>query len=339
MQFGLFTFGDIGTNPATNETITAQQRMQYLLEEAELAEQVGIDVFGIGEHHRPDYAVSAPAIVLAAIAARTKKIRLTSAVTVLSSEDPVRAFQQFATVDLLSNGRAELMAGRGSFIESFPLFGHNLNDYDVLFEEKLELLLRIRKSTIVNWEGKHTQTISQRGVFPRPVQEPLPVWIAVGGTPASVVRAAQYGLPLALAIIGGQPAQFVPLINLYKEAWTKSGHAPVEIQFAINAHSFIAETSQQARDIFWPAYGAVMTRIGRERGWSPMTRAQFDAACGPNGHLLVGSPQEVSDKIAQHKELFGHTRFAAQMSIGAVPQSALMKSIELFGTDVIPQFR
>ncbi|RYY39579.1 MAG: LLM class flavin-dependent oxidoreductase [Chitinophagaceae bacterium] len=338
MQFGLFTFGDIGTNPSTNETITAQQRMNYLIEEAVLAEQVGVDVFGIGEHHRPDYAVSSPATVLAAIAARTSTIRLTSAVTVLSSEDPVRVFQQFATVDLLSNGRAEIMAGRGSFIESFPLFGYDLDDYDVLFEEKLEMLLRLRNSVIVNWEGKHTQRISQRGVFPRPVQQPLPVWIAVGGTPASVVRAAQNGLPLAIAIIGGQPAHFVPLVNLYKETWTKSGHDAAQMEFAINGHSFIAETSQAARDTFWPAYAAVMTRIGRERGWPPMTRAQFDAGCAPSGHLLVGSPQEVADKIAYQREIFGCTRFAAQMSIGAVPQQALMKSIELYGTQVIPQF-
>ncbi|GAB4094279.1 LLM class flavin-dependent oxidoreductase [Flaviaesturariibacter terrae] len=337
MQFGLFSFGDIGSNPASNETITAQQRLLYLLDEAELAESVGFDVFGVGEHHRVDYAVSAPAVVLGAIAARTKRIRLSSAVTVLSSEDPVRAYEQFATVDLLSGGRAELMAGRGSFIESFPLFGYDLKDYDTLFEEKLELLLRIRDSVIVNWQGRHTQTISQRPVFPRSLQEPLPVWIAVGGTPESVVRAAQYKLPLALAIIGGQPAQFVPLINLYKEAWAKSGHDAAALQLAVNGHCFVASTTQEARDTFWPPYASVMTRIGRERGWPPMTRAQFDAACGPNGALLVGSPQEVADKIGRYRELFGNTRFAAQMSIGAVPQGALMRSIELFGKEVIPR--
>lgn len=339
MQFGIFTFGDIGTNPVTGDVITAQQRLQSLIEEAELTEAVGLDVFGVGEHHRPDYAVSAPAVVLAAIAARTKRIRLTSAVTVLSSEDPVRAYQQFATVDLLSGGRAELMAGRGSFIESFPLFGYDLSDYDALFEEKLELLLRIRQSSIVNWQGTHTQTISQRGVFPRAAQEPLPVWIAVGGTPESVVRAAGHGLPLAIAIIGGQPAHFVPLVNLYKEAWTRSGHDAAALQLAINCHSFVAKTSQEARDTFWPPYASVMTRIGRERGWPPMSRGQFDAACGPQGALLVGSPQEVADKIAHQRALFGHTRFAAQMSIGAVPQPALLRSIELFGTEVAPQFR
>ncbi|RYY63231.1 MAG: LLM class flavin-dependent oxidoreductase [Chitinophagaceae bacterium] len=339
MQFGLFTFGDIGTNPATGDTITAPQRLQFLVEEAELAEAVGLDVFGVGEHHRPDYAVSAPAVVLGAIAARTKRIRLSSAVTVLSSDDPVRAYQQFATVDGLSGGRAELMAGRGSFIESFPLFGYDLKDYDTLFEEKLELLLRIRQGAIVNWKGTHTQTISQRGVFPRSVQEPLPVWIAVGGTTGSVVRAAQHGLPLALAIIGGQPAHFAPLIDLYKEAYAKSGHPEEARQLAINCHTFIAPTTQEARDTFWPPYASVMTRIGRERGWPAMTRAQFDAACGPDGALLVGSPQEVADKIAAHRTLFGHTRFAAQMSIGVVPQPALMRSIELFGSAVTPQFR
>jgi probable LLM family oxidoreductase len=339
MQFGLYTFGDTGTHPVTGETITAQQRMQYLIEEAVLAEQVGLDVFGIGEHHRPDYAVSAPAIVLAAIAARTKKIRLTSAVTVLSSEDPVRVFQQFATVDLLSNGRAEIMAGRGSFIESFPLFGYDLKDYDTLFDEKLGLLLRLRQGTGINWQGKHTQTIQNRAVYPRPLQDPLPVWIAVGGTPESVVRAANYGLPLALAIIGGQPAQFAPLIRLYRETWSSAGHDPAALQLAINSHCFIADSTQEARDTFWPPYASVMTRIGRERGWPPMTRAQFDAACGPKGALLVGSPQEVIDKLSYEREIFGNSRFGAQMSIGAVPQPALMRSIELLGTAVAPAFR
>ncbi|RYY98425.1 MAG: LLM class flavin-dependent oxidoreductase [Chitinophagaceae bacterium] len=332
MQLGLYTFGDLGTHPGTGVTISPQQRLQDLLEEIRVADAAGLDVFGVGEHHRPDYAVSSPATVLAAAAVQTKNIRLTSAVTVLSSDDPVRVFQQFATVDLLSGGRAELMAGRGSFIESFPLFGYDLNLYDELFTEKLDLLLAINKNTIVSWPGKHAQSIRERGVWPRPVQRPLPLWIAVGGTPESIVRAGEKGLPLALAIIGGKPAQFAPHIRLYKDVYQKAGHDMSQLQVGINAHCFVAETSQAARDRFWPPYAAVMTRIGRERGWPPMTRAQFDAACGPEGALLVGSLQEVADKIAYQQELFGHTRFLAQMSIGPIAHADVLRSIELFAT-------
>jgi len=336
MEIGVYTFADLGTHPETKETISPSQRMQNLMEEIELADQLELDVFAVGEHHRPDYLVSAPAVVLGAAAVKTKNIRLSSAVTVLSSDDPVRVFQQFATVDLLSKGRAEIMAGRGSFIESFPLFGYNLDDYDELFAEKLEMLLRLNETEKFSWKGKLTQTVSNRGVYPRPYQQKLPVWIAVGGTPESVVRAAEYGLPMALAIIGGSPARFTTLTRLYRDVYKKAGHDESRIRLSINSHTYIAETSQQARDEFYPAYSEVMNRIGRERNWPSGTRAQFDASTKPAGALLVGSPQQVIDKILYEHELFGHTRFLAQMSIGAMSHRQVLKSIELLGTKVAP---
>jgi probable LLM family oxidoreductase len=336
MEIGICTFADVGTHPITKEIITPHQRLLNLIEEIELADQLGLDVFAIGEHHRPDYAVSAPAIIMAAAATKTKKIKLSSGVTVLSSDDPVRVFQQFSTVDLLSSGRAEIIAGRGSFIESFPLFGYNLNDYDELFSEKLEMLIQLNKSEKISWQGKHTQTISNLGVYPRPYQNKLPIWIAVGGTPESIVRAAQHGLPMMIAIIGGMPARFAPYVKLYRDVHEKAGHSPGELQIGINLHTYIAETSQQARDEFYPPYSEVMNRIGRERGWSGMTRADFDAATKPQAHLLVGSPQEVIDKILYEHSIFGHTRFLAQMSIGAMPHNQVMKSIELLGNVVAP---
>jgi probable LLM family oxidoreductase len=308
------------------------------MEEIELADQLGLDVFAVGEHHRPDYAVSAPTIVLAAAAARTKNIRLSSGVTVLSSEDPVRVFQQFSTVDLLSSGRAEIMAGRGSFIESFPLFGQDLSDYDELFGEKLEMLLELNKAEKLTWKGTHTQTVSGRGVYPRPFNAKLPIWIAVGGTPQSVIRAARLELPMILAIIGGEPARFAPFAELYRKTFTDAGHQS-KLQLGINSHTYIADDSQQARDEFYPTYAEVMTRIGRERGWPGTNRAQFDASTGTNGALLVGSPQQVIDKILFEHELFGHTRFLAQMTIGALPHAQAMRSIELLGTKVAPAVR
>lgn len=335
MEIGIATFGDVGTHPLTKETISPFQRLRNLLEEMALADQLGLDVFAVGEHHRPDYAVSAPAIVLAAAAERTKNIRLSSAVTVLSSDDPVRVFQQFATVDLLSGGRAEIMAGRGSFIESFPLFGNNLNDYDELFSEKLELLIKLNETEKVNWKGTHTQTITDRGVYPRPYQNKIPIWVAVGGTPESVVRAAEHGLPMTLAIIGGMPARFAPFTQLYRDVYTKAGHTD-NVQIGINSHTFIADTSQQAADDFYPPYAEVMTRIGRERGWPPTGRQGFDASISSQGALLVGSPQQVIDKILYEHALFGHTRFLAQMSIGALPHNKAMHAIELLGTQVAP---
>jgi probable LLM family oxidoreductase len=333
MELGLYTFADVGPE------IEPARRLRNLLEEIELADQAGLDVFGVGEHHRPDYAVSAPAIVLAAAAERTKNIRLTSAVTVLSSVDPVRVFQDFATLDLISGGRAEIMAGRGSFIESFPLFGYDLGDYDELFAEKLDLLLRLRESERVTWSGKHRAPLDDAGVYPRPVQDPLPVWIAVGGTPQSVVRAALLGLPLAIAIIGGQPERFAPLARLYREAASRAGHDPARLPISINSHTYVAPTSQQASDEYFPTYAAMMNRIGRERGWSAMTREQFEAGRSPRGALLVGDPEQVAEKILFEHELFGNERFMAQISVGATEHERVMRAIELFGTDVAPTVR
>ena len=339
MELGVYTFGELTQNPATGHLLSPAQRLRDLIEEIELADQVGLDVFGLGEHHRSDYIVSAPAVVLAAAAGRTKRIRLTSAVTVLSSDDPVRVFQNFATLDLLSGGRAEIMAGRGSFIESFPLFGYDLDDYDTLFAEKLDLLLKIRSEERVSWSGRHRAPLSDQPVYPRPVQEPLPVWIAVGGTPQSVVRAGALGLPLAIGISGGQPERFAPLASLYREAGSRAGHDPASLRVGINTHAYIADTSQQAADEFFPAYAQVMTKLGRERGWPPTTRPHFEAMREPRGALAVGSPQEVIDKILFQYELFRHDRHLAQFSVGTLPHGQIMRSIELLGTKVAPIVR
>jgi probable LLM family oxidoreductase len=339
MDIGVYTFADLGTHPITKQSISSYQRMLNVMEEIELADQLGLDVFALGEHHRPDYLISAPAVVLGAAAVKTKKIRLSSAVTVLSSDDPVRVFQQFAEIDLLSGGRAEIMAGRGSFIESFPLFGYKLDDYDELFSEKLEMLLQLNKSEIFSWKGKHTQTVNKRGVYPRPYQKEIPIWIGVGGTPESVVRAAELGLPMALAIIGGLPARFAPYVQLYRDVYKKAGHDFTKAQLGINSHTYIADDAQRARDEFYPPYSEVMNRIGRERGWPPGTREQFDASTGPQGALLVGSVQQVVDKILYQHDLFGHTRFLAQMSLGAMPHDKILHSMELLGTEVVPQVK
>ena len=339
MELGIMSFADMLPDTPGSPGVYAQQRLLDLMEEIKLADELGLDVFGIGEHHRPDYAVSSPATILAAAAVLTRNIRLSSAVTVLSSDDPVRVYQQFATVDLLSSGRAEIMAGRGSFIESFPLFGYDLRDYDELFTEKLELLLQLNKGGTVSWKGRHRPTLSNQGVYPQSVQLPLPVWIAAGGTPASAVRAATLGLPLVLAIIGGMPEQFVPFINLYKNTAVKQGTKPEDIRLAVNNHVFIAEESQDAADSFYPYYAEMMNRVGRERGWPPLTRQQYDGLRTPRGALMVGSVQQVIDKILYEHELFGNTRFLAQASIGTVPHKLIMKSIELFGTKVAPEVR
>lgn len=339
MQIGIYSFAETTPDAVTGETISAAERLRDLLEEIELADQVGLDVFGVGEHHRPDFSVSSPAIVLAAAASRTRQIRLTSAVTVLSSDDPVRVFQDFATLDLLSGGRAEIMVGRGSFIESFPLFGHDLGEYDELFTEKLELLLRVRAKEHVTWSGRHRAPIDNLAVYPRPVQDPLPVWIAVGGTPASVVRAGTLGLPLALAIIGGAPERFVPLIDLYRNAGARAGHDPATLAVSINSHGFIADTSQQAADDAFPPYAVTMGKIGRERGWPPPTRARFEAERAPHGSMLVGSTQEVIDKMLFEHELFRNDRFLIQFSVGTMPHAKIMRSIELFGSVVAPAVR
>lgn len=339
MEIGLTTFVENTANPTTGHKISAEERIRNLIEEAVLADQVGLDVFGVGEHHRVEYVASAPAVILGAIATRTKRIRLTSAVTVLSSDDPVRVFQDFATIDLLSGGRAEIMAGRGSFIESFPLFGYSIEDYDDLFSEHLDLLLRIRESERVTWRGEHRPPIDNLPVYPRPVQNPLPVWIAVGGTPQSVVRAATLGLPLTIAIIGGTPDRFVPMVDLYREAARRAGRDPATLRVCINSHAFIADTASAAVDAFYPSYAQVMSKIGAERGWPPTTRDQFDFMRSKQGALLVGDPQQVIDKILYEHELFGNRRFLLQFTVGAVAHDKVMRSIELLGTIVAPAVR
>ncbi len=338
MELGLYSFAENTPDVLNGGHLQSPaERLRDLLEEIELADQLGLDFYGLGEHHRPDYVASAPVAILAAAAARTKSIRLTTAVTVLSSEDPVRVWQQFATLDLISNGRAEIMAGRGSFIESFPLFGLDLNDYDDLFEEKLEMLINIRKGGKVAWPGsKHTKPIPGIAIYPEPVQQPLPLWIAVGGTPNSVARAAYYGLPLMLAIIGGRPQQFTQLTQLYRQTGAQMGHSAQTLKLGVSGHGFIATDSQAARDIAFPAHSAVMSKIGAERGWPPTTRAQFDAGTTPDGAYYIGSPQEVIDKILMQHEWFGHNRFGLQLSVGTLPHAHVMKAIELYGTVVKP---
>lgn len=338
MELGLYTFVE-NTPDREGRLLAPAERMAHLLEEAVLADEVGLDVFAVGEHHRPDYLVSTPAVVLAAIASRTRRIRLSSAVTVLSSDDPVRVFQEFAMLDLLSQGRAEIMAGRGSFIESFPLFGYDLGDYDALFAEKLELLLALRADERVTWSGRFRAPLHDQPVYPRPAQAPIPIWIAVGGTPQSVVRAATLGLPMALAIIGGSPERFVPYAELYRESWAKAGHDAAAAQLSINSHGFIADTTAAAAEAAFPPYMLQMGRIGRERGWPPPTRRQFDAERSPEGAIHVGDPQAVIDKILWEHELFGMTRFTLQFSVGTMPHREMLRAIELFGTVVAPAVR
>lgn len=338
MELGLITFADVYPE-IDSKAINTNVRIKNLLEEIKLADQLGLDVFGVGEHHRPDYAASSPATILAAAAVVTKNIKLTSAVTVLSSDDPVRVFQQFATVDQLSNGRAEIMAGRGSFIESYPLFGYDLQDYDELFTEKLDLLIQLNQRETISWKGKHRPSFEKLGIYPRPFQNSLPVWLAAGGTPASAVRAATLDMPLMLAIIGGLPEQFVPFANLYRSTAKKLGKDVTKLQFGINNHMYVGEDSQTAGDQFYPFYATMMNRVGRDRGWPPLSREQFDYSRAPNGALMVGSVQQVIDKILYEHELFGNTRFLAQASIGNVPHEKTMHSIELFGDKVAPVIR
>jgi len=330
MEIGVYSFAEItpGEHPA--------RRINELIEEIVLADEVGLDVFGVGEHHRPDFSVSAPAVVLAAAAARTKRIRLTSAVSVLSSDDPIRVFQQFATLDLISGGRAEIMAGRGSFIESFPLFGYDLEDYDELFDEKLEMLLKIRESEQVHWRGNLRAPLKGQGVYPRPIQDPLPVWVAVGGTTRSVIRAGTLGLPMALAIIGGTPARFRGLVDLYREAAREAGHESRSMPLGINSHMWLADDSRRAADEFFPPYAEVMTRIGLERGWPTTTREQYEMLRSPQGALAVGTPDEVIEKILAMHRIFGHQRHLAQLTVGPMPHDKVLHAIELLGTVVAP---
>jgi probable LLM family oxidoreductase len=326
MQIGIDSFAQLGQGQSP------QQRTAHLMEEIALADRVGIHTFGIGEHHRAEYLASAPELFLAAAASITKNIRLASAVTVLSSSDPVRIFQHFATVDLVSNGRAEIVVGRGSFIESYPLFGSDLNHYDELFAENLDLLLKLRESVTVNWQGKHRTPLTGQGVYPRPVQQPLPIRLGVGGTPASFVRAGQLGLPLTVAIIGGEPHRFRPLIDLYRESWKRAGHAG-EPDVAVHGLGFLADTTEQAADILWPGYAETFSRIGAERGWGPITRQAFDAQRGPTGAFMVGDPATVAAKIKHYDEVLGGiTRIGVHMSGGNIPHDKQMRSIELLGT-------
>src|SRR3984957_218305 len=340
MQIGVDSFAASVPDPVTGATITPQERIAQLLDEIATADQVGLDVFGLGEHHRSEYLDSAPAVILAAAAARTTKIRLTSAVTVLSAADPVRVFQEFATLDLISGGRAEIVAGRGSFIESFPLFGLKLEDYDDLFAEKLDLLLTLREKNNVHWSGKHRAALTGQGVFPRPLQNPLPVWLGVGGTPESFVRAGVLGLPLMVAIIGGEPHRFRPLIDLYREAGHRAGHKPEQLKVGIHALGYVADTDQQASDDFFPGYAEAFTKIGQERGWPPVTRGQFEALRRPTGALMVSDPETVAPKLLKMNEaLGGISRISFQMSVAALHHDKLLHAIELLGTKVAPIIR
>lgn len=339
MEIGVSSFVETWPDVTTGEVMSHAQRLREVVEEIVLADQVGLDVYGVGEHHRKDYAASSPAVVLAAAASQTKWIRLTSAVTVLSSADPVRVFQDFATLDAISNGRAEIMAGRGSFIESFPLFGYDLSHYDELFEEKLELLLKIRESEKVTWQGGHRPAIHNLGIYPRPVQNPLPVWIGSGGNSESVVRAGLLGLPLVLAIIGGSPLQFAPLVKLYKEAAAHAGHDVSKLPIGSHSHGFIAEETELAADKFFPSTQASMNVLGRERGWGYYDRARFDAARSFEGALYVGDPETVAQKIIHLRKHVGITRFMLHVPVGTMPHDEVMRAIELLGTEVAPRVR
>jgi len=339
VEIGISTFVETTPDVITGKVVSHAERIRQVVEEIVLADKVGLDVFGVGEHHRKDYAASAPAMILAAAAPQTSRIRLTSAVTVLSSADPVRVFQDFATLDGLSNGRAEIMAGRGSFIESFPLFGYDLEDYDELFDEKLDLLLKLQASEIVNWSGKHRPAIQNRGVYPRPVQDPLPIWIGSGGNSESVVRAGLLGLPLVLAIIGGNPLQFAPLVDLYKKACEHAGHDPKKLTVASHSHGFVGKTTEGAADAFFPSTQYAMSVLGKERGWGPYTRETFDAARTMNGALYVGDPRTVANKIIHLRKNVGITRFMLHVPVGSMPHDQVLSAIELLGKEVAPLVR
>lgn len=340
MQIGIDSFAAAIADPTTGLTAKPSDRLRNLIEEIELADQVGLDVFGVGEHHRPEYLDSAPTIILAAAASRTKSIHLASAVTVLSAADPVRVFQEFATLDLISQGRAEIVAGRGSFIESYPLFGLKLEDYDSLFAEKLELLLEIRDHTHVTWSGKHRPALNGQGIYPRPFQDKLPIWVGVGGTPASFVRAGTLGLPLMVAIIGGQHATFRPYIDLYREAGRRAGHSSDQLQVGIHSIGFLGDTTQQAADDFFPGYADAFTKIGKERGWPPTTRAQYDASRGPRAALMIGDPETVAEKVLHINEVLGGiSRITFQMTVATIPHAKMMHAIELLGTQVASLIR
>ena len=335
MEIGIDSFAAAHDDASRAEN--PADRLRNLVEQIEFADQVGLDVFGIGEHHRKDFLDSAPAVILGAAAARTSRIRLTSAVTVLSSADPVRVFQNFATLDLLSNGRAEMVVGRGSFVDSFPLFGYRLEEYDSLFAEKLELLLKIRDNEHVTWSGKHRPALTGQGVYPRPLQDPFPIWLGVGGTPQSFARAGALGLPLMVAIIGGRTHRFRPLVDLYRETGERYGHSPEQLKVGVHSLGYVADTTQQAADEYFPGYQRAFTEVGKERGWPPVTRADFDSQRGPLGALLIGDPDEVTEKIIRHSEaLGGISRLTFQMNAASLPQAKMLRAIELLGTRVAP---
>ncbi len=339
MELGIGMFGDVRINEKTGYIQTPQQRLAEIIEEVKLMDEVGLDFFGIGEHHRPDYAVSSPEIILAAAATVTKNIKLGSAVSVISSADPVKLYQDFSTVDNISNGRAEIMAGRGSFIESFPVYGYDLKDYEALFDEKLKLLLTLNNNEIVNWRGDFRPSIQNQTIYPRPVQDKLPIWVAVGGTTSSVIRAGKLGLPIMFAIIGGNPENFLPLFEVYQQAYLDNGHDQTKMQIGVHMHSFFGEDTEQIANEYYPIYAAQMDRIGKSRNWPPYTRHQFDFGRSKNGHLIVGDPQLAIDKLIHYNKLFGLTRFSAHMDVGAPDHLAMMKSIELFGTKIAPEVK
>jgi len=336
MELGITTFAETYPDPLSGEKVSHGERLRQVLDEIVLAEEVGLDVFGVGEHHRPDFAASSPAVVLAAAAGRTHRIRLSPAVIILSSADPVRTFQDFATLDLVSSGRAELLVGRGSFIESFPLFGYSLADYDELFSEKLDLLLAIRDNQRVTWSGKHRPALDDQAIYPRPQQDPLPVWVGVGGTPESIVRAGTRGLPVALAIIGGNPDRFTFFADLHRRMLVESGFDPANVPLAVHAHGYIGDDPDQVADEYYPSYAVAMSTIGRERGWGPMTRQQFDMMRAPAGSLVIGDVEAVAAKIIRMREILGIQRFMLHISVGTLPHDKVMRAIELFGTKVAP---
>ncbi|OLO28545.1 luciferase [Alkalihalophilus pseudofirmus] len=337
IEIGIYTLADIGPDPLTSKTITAKKRLSEIIQAAKLADEAGLDIFGVGEHHRLDYVSSSPAVILAAIAQATKQIRLTSTTSVLSTLDPVRLFEDFSTVDLLSNGRAEILAGRGAFIESFPLFGYDTKNYDELFEEHLDLLLQLTKNETVTWSGKFRSSFKNAEIAPRPVQKRLPIWIGVGGSPESAVRAGNFGVGMALAILGGDPLRFKPLVDIYRKTGIEAGHSPQDLKIGVTGHAYIANTTQQAKDEFFPYYSNYWSYVNRQRGMQfRLSREEFEQMSGPNTALFVGSPQEIVEKILSQHEIFGHTRFLAQLDIGGLPFSKVAKSIELLATEVAP---
>jgi probable LLM family oxidoreductase len=339
-EVGIYTLADIGPDPLTGKSISTKQRMDEIMKAAKLAEEAGLDIFGVGEHHRLDYAVSSPAVVLSAIAQATKRIKLTSATSVLSTLDPVRLYEDFATLDLISDGRAEILAGRGAFIESFPLFGYSTNDYNELFSEHMELLLKLNENDIVSWNGKFRSPLNNAEISPRPVQKQLPIWIGVGGTPESAARAGRLGVGMALAILGGDPMRFKPLVDIYRRAGLQAGHSPDKLNIGVTGHVYLAKTTEEAKDEFYPYYSNYWNYVNRQRGMgTKMSRDDFEQLASPETALFVGSPEQVVEKILRQHELYGHTRFLAQIDIGGIPFDKVARNIEFLSTKVAPMVK